>query len=373
MRHSPLHLHLEAAELVLQRCNVLCEHRQVCLHQRALGLLKGAVQKSCGGGSSLELQLQLPLVQCELLKGLCPNTHALLIGPCCGQRRGAPKLLQRFEARQYALGELFELRQWCLRHGLDKHRLERMLVAEGRAQPRRCPRTGDAATLASGSARCAPSSQRRHWIACCGTSAGTDPAAAAAPFAALPALATAAAFGFARWHLALAFFTTGRSPDLPTTMCEAALVTIPATALLIPDAQGLLEEQVRRPQLLLAVRESACRVLATSGRICLTDSGLAQVRSALKLNTTVREGAAIAKLAEALQVVHTKLRLAQLLVKTRAPRLLLTGQLLLFLLLLRLLLLPSLDLNRLLLGLLLGRHRLHSSFIRSFHGAHVLR
>mmetsp|Transcript_28122 Transcript_28122/g.71050 ORF Transcript_28122/g.71050 Transcript_28122/m.71050 type:complete len:375 (+) Transcript_28122:116-1240(+) len=103
------------------------------------------------------------------------------------------------------------------------------------------------------------------------------------------------------------------------TVREAALISVAALALLVPDAQRLLVEHVCRAQLLLAVSEGALGVLAPpSLHEDRTKPCLAEVRSPLQLRIGVCECALGAVLAHTPHVVHAELRLVQLVLEARA-------------------------------------------------------
>mmetsp|Transcript_15541 Transcript_15541/g.21009 ORF Transcript_15541/g.21009 Transcript_15541/m.21009 type:complete len:216 (-) Transcript_15541:40-687(-) len=117
--------------------------------------------------------------------------------------------------------------------------------------------------------------------------------------------------------------------ELGESVREAALVTVMALALLVPDAQRLLVEHVGGAQLLLAVGEGAVRILA-AGTLHErhTEPRLAKVRGSLQLRAGVSECAVSTVLASALEVVHAELGLVQLVVQAGAPGLLVLSRVL---------------------------------------------
>jgi hypothetical protein len=98
-------------------------------------------------------------------------------------------------------------------------------------------------------------------------------------------------------------------------MSKPALAPIPAAALLIPHAKILLVEEVCGAKLLFAVRKCALRIIAFAGGKGFAEPCLVQVWHLLELVASMRKRAVIAKLADALQMVHAELCLSQLPVK----------------------------------------------------------
>jgi len=96
------------------------------------------------------------------------------------------------------------------------------------------------------------------------------------------------------------------------SMSEPALATIPAVAPLIPHAKILFVKNVCGAKLLFTVRKCAlCIIALTTDKGC-AEPRLVQVGHLLQLVATMRKRAVIAKLADALQMVHAEPRLSQL-------------------------------------------------------------
>jgi len=99
------------------------------------------------------------------------------------------------------------------------------------------------------------------------------------------------------------------------SMREPALATIPAAALLIPHAKILFVKEACGAKLLFTVRKRAlCIIALTAGKGC-AQPRLVQVGHLLQLVAAMRKRTVIAKVADALQMVHAELRLSQLLMK----------------------------------------------------------
>mmetsp|Transcript_36039 Transcript_36039/g.103598 ORF Transcript_36039/g.103598 Transcript_36039/m.103598 type:complete len:343 (-) Transcript_36039:121-1149(-) len=106
--------------------------------------------------------------------------------------------------------------------------------------------------------------------------------------------------------------------ELRSAMSEAALVTAPALALLVPNAESLFVEYVSGAELLLTVSEGAVLVVAPALVVARAEPRLVQVRRTLQLSVRVCEGAIVAALADTLQVEHAHLGLTQLRCQARA-------------------------------------------------------